>query len=217
MRIPKPIQAMIVLAALPQKWEVLVPIITQTVELDKLDISDVREAILAQYQTESAHRPHNNGNNKNNKQHNANKLSAVKRKRGDPSFSNQQRGDNQSQQSGDKPRQRGQRGKGKGKGKGKPQSDGHNHAHISHVADIASLGAPTMSTIAQISPSGVQKRTVSTPAPKERTPGPYKSLNQALDLADRIGVTPTIQTTKTLEQRLDSPAAVYGWSVVQIH
>ena len=47
--------------------------------------------------------------------------------------------------------------------------------------------------------------------------GPYKALNKAFDLADHIGVTPTIQTAKTLEecitqQYMDSP-----WSKSTYH
>jgi hypothetical protein len=38
--------------------------------------------------------------------------------------------------------------------------------------------------------------------PKVRTPGPYKALNAALDKVQEDGVTPTIQTVKTLEQRI---------------
>ena len=209
--IPGPIQAMIAMSALPQKWEVLVPVIIQTVEASDLDLGEIREAVVAQWQTENArHANNNNGNKKDKKQHNANKLSNVKRKRDDPSFSNQQQGDNQQQQhNGDhKPRQRGSRGKGKGKGKG--NSSGH--AHISHVADVASIAPPTSATIAQVGPSGINKRTITSPAPKERKSGPYKSLDEALDTADRLGVTPTIQTVKTLEQRITQEYMDGPWS-----
>jgi hypothetical protein len=205
--IPGPIQAMIALSALPQRWEVLVPVITQTNELSKLCLQDVREAIVAQWQTDASR----HSGNKDKKPQNAHKLSNVKRKRGDPSFSSQQQGNNQQQQqNGDKPRQRGKRG-GKGKGKGKA-SDGHSHAHISHIADVASIAPPTTSTVAQMGPSGIQKRTIFSPAPKERTPGPYKALNEALDTADTEGVTPTIQTVKTLEQRITEQYMDGPWS-----
>ena len=199
--IPSQIQAIIALSALPQKWEVLVPVIIQTVNMDDLNLGEVREAVVAQWQTENA-RTANNGNKKDKKQHNANKLSNVKHKRGDPSFSNQRQGDNQQQQqqnNGDyKPRQCGSHGKGKGKGKG----NNSRHAHISHVANVASLTAPTSATIAQVGPSGINKRTITSSVPKERKPGPYKSLDEALDTADHLGITPTTQTVKTLEQHI---------------
>ena len=210
--IPSQIQAMIALSALPQKWEVLVPVIIQTVNLDDLDLGEVREAVVAQWQTENA-RTANNGNKKDKKQHNTNKLSNVKCKRGDPSFSIQQQGDNQQQQqqqnNGDyKPCQRGSCGKGKGKGKG----NNSGHAHISHVADVASLTALTSATIAQVGPSGINKHTITSFAPKERKPGPYKSLDEALDTADCLGVTPTTQTVKTLEQRITQEYMDGPWS-----
>ena len=188
------IQALIAMAALPPKWEFLIPIISQNIELTDLALGDVRDPVIAQWETEK---------NKGNKNvHQANKLSAVKRKRGDPRFnqqegSSQQRPDSQNQQPF---RQRGSRGKGKGKaqdkGKGKQRASGH-----VHIADTAALPAPTTHTVAQIGPSTLSRRTVTQPEPKERVPGPYKSLNSALTLAERMNVTPTIQTAKTLEQR----------------
>ena len=130
------------LAALPQKWEMLVTVVTQTNDLTDLDISDVRTALLAQYEGEAAR-----GKGGNNKQQ-ANKLSAVKRKHGDPNFSNQQKGNQQHEQTGDKPHQCGQRGKGKGK-KNQQGQHGHSHnAETSHITNITSIAIPSTSTIA---------------------------------------------------------------------
>ena len=81
--IPNQIQAMMLLAALLQKWEMLVTVITQTNDLADLDISDMHTALLAQYEGEATHSK--GGNNKQQ----ANKLSMVKQKCGDPNFSNQ--------------------------------------------------------------------------------------------------------------------------------
>ena len=205
--IPGPIQAMIALSALPQKWEVLVPVITQTNELERLSLGDVHEAIVAQWQTEASR----HSGNKDKKPQHTNKLSNVKHKRSDPSFSNQQQGNNQQQQqqNGDKPCQCGKRS---GKGKGKGKSDGHTHAHISHIANVASIAPPTTSTVVQMGPSGIQKRTITFTAPKECIPGPYKALNEALDTTDTEGITPTIQTVKTLEQRITNQYMDGLWS-----
>ena len=188
------IQALIAMAALPTKWEPLIPIISQSVGLDDLHLNDVRNPVIAQWETER---------NKGNRQaQQANKLSAVKRKRDDPRFnqqqgSSQQRPDSQNQQ---QYRQRGSRGKGKGKpqdkGKGKQRAPGH-----VHIADTAALPAPTTHTVAQIGSSTLSKRIVTQPEPKQRVPGPYNSLNSAITLAERLNVIPTIETTKTLEQR----------------
>jgi len=86
--IPQQLQVMIALAALPQKWEMLVLIVTEDTELQDLDLSNVHIAVLGQYQSETV--CHGSG------KHNANKISAVKCKHSNPSW-NQQQGSNQQQ------------------------------------------------------------------------------------------------------------------------
>jgi transposase InsO family protein len=194
--IPNQIQALIAMAALPPKWEHLIPIICQGPDLEDLDMGDVRSTVIGQYENEVNRNWRGSG-------HQANKLSAVKRKRGDPRF-NQQQGSSQQRQSDSnnqqQHRQRGFRGKGRGgkkdKGKGRAQQPGH-----SHIADVAALSAPTTHTVAHIGATTATKRVVTQAEPKQRVPGPYSSVNQALTLAERLEVTPTIQTVKTLEQR----------------
>ena len=44
---------MIALAALPQKWENQITIITQNIKLADLDLNDVWDLIVAQYKTET--------------------------------------------------------------------------------------------------------------------------------------------------------------------
>jgi hypothetical protein len=78
--------------------------------------------------------------------------------------------------------------------------------------NVASLEAPTSTTIALPGPSELQKRTVSMEKPKVRTPGPYKALNAALNKVQEDGVTPTIQTVKTLEQRITKQYEEGPWS-----
>ena len=86
------LQAMIALAALPQTWENQISIITQNVELHDLDLNDVWDTIVAQYETET-----NRGQHK--APHNANKILAVKHKRNNPDF-NKQENQQQHQSSG---------------------------------------------------------------------------------------------------------------------
>ena len=129
------------------------------------------------------------------KQQHANKLSAVKWKRGNQNFSNQESGGSQQ-----KPEDRPKRQHG-GRGKGKKKQE-HSHAHItetSHIANVASLEAPTTATITLPGPSGLQKRTITFPKPKVRTPSPYKTFNAALDQVQEEGVTPTIETVRSEE------------------
>jgi hypothetical protein len=47
--VPEQIQAMMLLSALPQKWEMLVSIVTQQHDLNKIKFIDVRNAILTQF------------------------------------------------------------------------------------------------------------------------------------------------------------------------
>jgi hypothetical protein len=80
--VPLQLQVMIALAALPQKWKMLISIVTGDVEMSNLDLGKVHEAVITQFQVDSVC----HGSNK----HNANKISAVKCKHGDPNWCNQQ-------------------------------------------------------------------------------------------------------------------------------
>jgi gag-polypeptide of LTR copia-type len=51
--IPPQLQAMIALAALPQKWEMLISIITGDIEMDSLDLGKVCDTIITQFQVDS--------------------------------------------------------------------------------------------------------------------------------------------------------------------
>jgi hypothetical protein len=186
--VPPQLQAMIALATLPQKWEMLISVVTGDIEMSDLDSGKVRDAIITQFQVDSVC----HGLNK----HNANKISVVKCKHGDPNWRNQQ-GSNQQQQGYDG-QAKCKRSKHTGKGKAK-QADQSQHSHITNVTSMA---PPTTSTIALPAPSGMHKCTVTCSAPKQRTPGPYKAFNTAVDTAQASGSKPTIQMVKTLEQRI---------------
>jgi hypothetical protein len=67
----------------------LISVITSDIEMFDLDLGEVRDAIITQFQADSVR----HGSNK----HNANKISAVKCKCGNPNWRNQQ-GSNQQQQ-----------------------------------------------------------------------------------------------------------------------
>ena len=184
MAIPAQVQTMILLAALPQKWEFIVPIVTTNYDLEDLEFSNACDAVIDQYTGDSTCK---------GKQQHAHKISAVKRKCSNPQFSKQEGGQQQPQQynNGNKPF----KPHGKCGGKKKQQDSGH-----SHIADVISLPPPSSSTIAHYTPAGISKHKVSVPEPSTHTEGPYKSLNNTLTLADRLGVTPTIEMTKSLEQ-----------------
>ena len=200
-------QGLIALAALPSKWEHLVPIIITTTDIEDVTLSEVRASTIAQYETET-----NKGQHKPASSHAAaNKLSAVKRKRGNPRFAQQDRSQSQAGPSNpnqQQHRQRGSRGSGRGgkdKGKGKKR-DGHSHvASVAFAAPVfttdAALPPPSSSTIAHFgASSSMVTQTVHQSPPALRTKGIYPSVNKAISLLERMEVKPTIQTTKKLEQ-----------------
>jgi hypothetical protein len=88
--VPPQLQAMIALAALPQKWEMLISVVTGDNPLEDLILSDVRTVVITQFQADSVRH--------GSKQHNTNKISTVKRKRSDPNWHNQQGSGQQQQQ-----------------------------------------------------------------------------------------------------------------------
>ena len=152
-------QGLITLAALPSKWEHLVPIIITTTDIEDVTLVEVRSSAIAQYKTET-----NKGQHKSASSHAAtNKLSAVKQKCSNPRFAQQDRlqmqaGPSTSNQQ--QHRQRGSRGPGHGgkdKGKGK-KCDGHSHvASVAFAAPVfttdAALPPPSSSTIAHFGAS----------------------------------------------------------------
>ena len=77
------LQGLIAMATIPPKWEDLVSILCANNELVELDIDTVREAVVTQYENET-----NRGGHKG--AHNAQKLSAIKQKHGNPCFSQQE-------------------------------------------------------------------------------------------------------------------------------
>jgi hypothetical protein len=78
--LPDSLKAMILLAALSQKWEMLILIVITSNDLEDFNFSDACKTILAQWETEQAH------SNKGKQLQAANKLSAVKWKHGNSQF-----------------------------------------------------------------------------------------------------------------------------------
>jgi hypothetical protein len=185
----------------------LISVVTGDNNLEDLELSDMRTAVITQFQVDSV--CHGSG------KHNANKISVVKHKRGDPNWQNQQGRSNQQQHNNQQ--QQGQNGQkhkcrkhtGKGKAKQADQSQQH-----SHIANVASMAPPTSSTIALPASSGMQKRTVTCPLPKQCTPGPYKAFNAAIDTAQASGSKPTIQMVKTLKQCITDTYLESPWAKV---
>ncbi len=150
--LPSQMQAMIALAALPYKWEHLIHIIINNYEIEALTFEVVKDAVINQWDTEV-----NCGGHKGS--HNTQKLSAIKCKRGNLHF-NQQQGSSQ-QCTDDSGSQRynnqcGQRGKGKGKGKDKGKQRANNPSNV-HIASITTLPAPIVHTVTHVGSSDITK------------------------------------------------------------
>jgi hypothetical protein len=81
---------MILLAAMPSKWEMLISIcLNSLADISDLDLRDTCDTIVTQYETEQMR------GGKGKQQQHANKLSAVKWKHGNQNFSNQESGGSQ--------------------------------------------------------------------------------------------------------------------------
>ena len=190
-------QGLIALAALPSKWEHLVPIIITTTDIEDVTLAEVRSSTIAQYETET-----NKGQHKPASSHaTANKLSAVKRKCGNPRFAQQDRSQvqagpsNSNQQQHRQHGSRGSRHGGKGKGK---KHNGHSHvASVAFAALVfttdAALPPPSSSTISHFgASSSMVTQTVHQSPPAMRTKGIYPSVNKAISLLEHMEVKLTI-------------------------
>ena len=204
------IVGLIALATIPPKWENLIPIICSSYKLEDITWRNVCDQIVTQYENEVNCGGHKQTGKQVNPA-NAHKLSAVKQKRSNPCFS-QQECQQQPQASSSNPnqqqsnRQCGGRGSGccrKSKGKGKQ------HSHVASVAAFAvpvftqdvALLPPSSSTITSFGPLGsTMSRTVYQSPSTLQVDGVYPSVNQALSLLECMDVNPTVQHTKMLEQ-----------------
>ena len=212
--VPDFIKTMLLLNNLPPKYETIVTIVLAG-EIKGFNLDKLLPSLVNLWES-----------SKKGNLHTANKLSAIKRKRDDPNFQQQQQSGSSNQrkpyqqQRGNKPQQQqGQKQQGSGQGfrqrskRGgkkfnKPTQGQQGH---SHIADTAALPPPTSFTIAHISPSGLEKRTYDGPQPASRVPGPYKSVNDAIDLAQAIDMPATTQVVKTLEERIGALAESSPW------
>ena len=184
----------------------LVPIITNNTAIGDLSMLKIRNVIIAQYETETNKGQHKQAANPAN----ANRLSTVKRKHGNPRFSQQDRSQ-QPQAGPSNPNQQqshrqcgsqgnaGHGGKSSGKGKGKACGG---HSHVASVTAFAApvfttnaaLPSPSSSTIAHFgASSSMMMRTVTQSPSTSRVDGVYPSINKALSLLERMEVTLTIQ------------------------
>jgi hypothetical protein len=192
------LQALMMLASLPKEWEEIVTIIMLQTVFPDLHPAMIRCVVVDHFETKNSLR-------RTGKSLHANKISAIKHKRDQPPrFKKQEERQQQHKpDSNDQQQphwQHGQRGSGCSKGKGKQCDTGH-----SHVASMAvlmpSLPPPTSHTISHLL-SNPTTRTVTEEAGSSRSSGSWPSVNNTFTLAERMGVTPTTQTVKMLEEHM---------------
>src|SRR6266702_765830 len=174
------LQALIALSALPAKWENLVPIICAGVAIADLKLDDVTSQVIGQFETETNHGQHKAVQS-------AQKISAVKRKRGDPRFT-KQGNQQQRQQPSSTPspsnqqqphRQHGGCGSRKGKGKGKQRDGAPQH---SHIASLAALTPPTTHKVLHIRSLCSSVQTESEASPIEKSSSFFPSVEKVCAL-----------------------------------
>jgi Domain of unknown function (DUF4219)/gag-polypeptide of LTR copia-type len=182
--------ALILLNSIPRHWEASVlPMVLGIHNISLLHLTEVKGIITAHYEAEQGH--HDKG-------HTTQKLSTVKRK---PT--------NEPTWQGSVPKSSGSCPPAKGKAPYKKMQQG-NHGgkskqqqkqqHV-HLVTCVSLPAPTTTTIAAIGPSGVNVHTVEAPAPvKSGSGGRHESFNDAMSLADCMGIMKTPRVVKMLEE-----------------
>src|SRR5882672_4168953 len=213
--LPDPVEAMILLAAIPSKWDNVAQLYLQRTDLQtSLTFDKVRVAIQQEF--ERTGRPVANS---------AQRLSAVKRKTADPSY----RSRLQQPQAGPSSQQQQQRPKGKGKtrraGKQEQQKRENKksatHSHLASSSMVVDLPPPTIlvtgpsratpshTSIASFNKDGIsyRKAPVTTGglqiAPQRANPSynsVWPSLNQAREICDNLAVSKSAKNLRPLEQ-----------------
>ena len=208
------VQAMILLNALPQKWDHIASVYIQEMEVNDFNLVRIREHIIGEWECSNAGKASVS----------ANKLSAVKHKGKSPQLNNQKQyaNDNKAEDQGWTDNKWSKCRKKKPKTE---KSSGHNHLHLASVGalvpppppapvvhlqakDITANAPPGLSVMSghkdhlfyqPLSHMGLkQGMQVFTGAPTT-LPNTYPHVNAAHDLADKIGVTKNALNLKKLE------------------
>ncbi|CAK5272846.1 unnamed protein product [Mycena citricolor] len=194
--------------------------VLQNTTKDKMTIKVVREALLSYY-------AQNHGNKNQVTKFN------TKRKRDDPSFSNQQQGSGSAPDKGDKAdgKKKNRRGKrsGKNQDKGKGKADqGHVHG-VSKIAGAITIGlitsltpshpAPTISHVTHISRDGPKIR-----AAQEKSPVNnngiidtefQKPTRKVFELAKKMDVTVTAERFRTLDKIVNEKGMLHEDAIMR--
>ena len=119
------VQTMILLNALPQKWDHITSVYIQETEVNDFNLVKIREQIIGEWECSNAGKASTS----------TNKLSAVKRKGKSPQFNNQKRNanDNKAEDSGWTDNKQSKHRKKKPRTE---KSSSHNHSHLASVGAL---------------------------------------------------------------------------------
>ncbi|KAI0782357.1 hypothetical protein BC629DRAFT_1440717 [Irpex lacteus] len=192
--LPTALEAMLVVVKAPGYAGSVIQTVTAA-DPDDLVAKDVGNQVINAWRTKNL--------NRGNKA--ANKVSAVKQKKGNPNFSQQQQQPQQQrpqgqQQQGQQQQQGGRkktRRGGKGKGKSYDGHQGHNHqATMSFVSPIVAL--PPRPASPPPTPRPLEDR-IEGVRPVRAGQNQYPGLRKAIDLANQLGVPGTSERLRALE------------------
>ena len=193
-KIPEPIQGMMLLNVVSTKWEALIPLVLSGASLSNLTVLHIKKFLINWWDSDQ-----NKKSGKPPAAKTAQKISAVKRRKFLNTFASQQ--NTQSTLSNAKGKApQGSKAQAKDKTKrGTHGGKGKKHEQHVHLATVTALPSPTTTTIAAIGPSRIEKHTASIGTDLPDTRDPKASLaffpftSHARTLAERIGEPPTQQ------------------------
>jgi len=197
---PAPVQTMIILCKLPPTMEVVAQILSQTSpdEIKNLKPEGIVKAAMLSFEQKGATRGGGKGPQ-------ANKLSAVKRKPADPKFAQQQQQpQRQQQQKGGS--NGGASGNTPAQGQGGCTRCGGKKAHTRRE-NAQQAAFATYVHYDGPEPTVDPRALAHTPGATNFGPPAFNNTIKAFDLAHRLGVEPSCQTIRTLDQIVSTASA----------
>jgi hypothetical protein len=186
--LPDFIKAMVLLTVLPSSWEApIIQTVMQGGTITAITFDSTKQTILWYWDAEKAKKV-----GKSNA-FTAAKISAVKHKPYDPSYTSQK---GKAPYKGDAPKQKKKKGRGMHGGRDK-------RGDSTHFANTALLQAPTSHTVVHYDPLGLIKHIATdTPITSSFGSGPFASFNDAMNLVEDLGMPKSIGNVKRLEEHI---------------
>ena len=185
------LKAMILMAKLPSSMESSVLFATAGKKITELNVQDLRSAIMMHWDQKSVKKQGSSAGGGN-----ANKLSAIKRKEDNPSFSQQQSDAPSGGNDGNSEKKKTKRGKRAGRQQAAKDA-AQEHAHIASSAQVVEK-TPTLTDLPRSIPD--PRALGNTPIVNNNGTPAFPQVRQALTLAHRMGVPPNYERIRILEE-----------------